>query len=362
MRTIQLPFYARLALILFSVVLVYVILVGAAGIFVPLTFALLFSVLLYPLAGFLETRFHFNRSLAAIVPIVGFLILLGCFVYFMAVQLVNFTEDLPMLRQRFGEIFFQLQRWISRELHITTRTQSAYLSKSSGSLVDSVAGSVKNVFYSLSTILLWIVFVIIFTFFMLFHRRLLNRFMLHLFKPGDRPKVSEILRETKLLINSYIQALLVEMVILSFVNSIMFVAMGIRYALLLGVMAACFNIIPYLGMYSSILITFLVTFANSGGNTALIAGLGLFCVHLIDSNMLMPRLVGRKVKMNPFITILAVLIGEFVWGVPGMFLFIPIAGIVKLICERVDSLEAWGILIGVEEKEIAPVKKGKDTA
>jgi predicted PurR-regulated permease PerM len=279
----------------------------------------------------------------------------------MAVQFVSFTDDLPMLRQRFGEIFSQLQHWISRELHITTKTQSDYLSRSSGSIVESAAGSVKNVFFSLSTILLWTIFIILFTFFMLFHRRLLNRFILHLFKPHDRTKVSEILRETKAMINSYIQALLIEMLVLSVVNSTLFLAIGIRYALLLGVMAACLNIIPYLGMYSSIFITFLVTFANSGANTALAASVGLFCVHLVDSNVLMPRLVGRRVKMNPFITILAVMIGEFVWGVPGMFLFIPIAGIVKLVCERVDSLEAWGILIGVEEKEPVPPQKAKQS-
>ncbi len=357
MRNLQLPFYVKLALVLLSVVLVYIIMVAAAGILIPLTFALMFSVLLYPVAGFLETRFKFSRSLASMLPILVSLLLLGFFVYFMAVQIVSFSEDLPMLENRFSEIFKELQRWISRELHITTRTQSDYLSKSSGSMVESVAGSLKNVVYSLSNILLWTIFIILFTFFMLFHRRLLNRFVLHLFKTDDRPKVSEILRETKILVNSYIQALLIEMLVLSIVNSTLFMIMGIRYALLLGVMAACLNIIPYLGMYTSIFITFLVTFANAGGNTALGASIGLFCVHLVDSNVLMPRLVGRRVKMNPFITILAVLIGEFVWGVPGMFLFIPIAGIVKLVCERVDSLEAWGILIGVEEKESKPVKK-----
>jgi len=97
-----------------------------------------------------------------------------------------------------------------------------------------------------------------------------------------------------------------------------------------------------------------VTFANSTGNMALEAGIGLFIVHLLDSNILFPRIVGGRVKMNPFITIVAVIVGEFVWGVPGMFLFIPITGIIKLICERVDGMEAWGLLIGVEEKEKKP--------
>jgi AI-2 transport protein TqsA len=129
---------------------------------------------------------------------------------------------------------------------------------------------------------------------------------------------------------------------------------------LLGVMAAVLNIIPYLGIYTAMALTILVTFANSTGNTAFAAGLGLFIVHVLDSNILMPRIVGARVKMNPFITIVAVIVGEFLWGIPGMFLFIPLTGIIKLVCERVEGLEAWAILIGVEEtpkkKKIANVK------
>ena len=140
--------------------------------------------------------------------------------------------------------------------------------------------------------------------------------------------------------------------------------MGIQYALLLGVMAAVLNIIPYLGIYTAIVLSMLVTFANSGGNMALEVGIGLFIVHLLDSNVLFPRVVGGRVKMNPFITIIAVIVGEFVWGIPGMFLFIPLAGITKLVCERVEGLEAWALLIGVDDVEKKPKRvkiKAADT-
>ena len=358
MRTIQFPFYVRLALVLFSIVLIYLILTAAAGIFIPLTFAFFFSVLLLPAATLLERRFHFSRSLAAMVIVVFATFLVAAFFYFVAVQFVSFSDDFPMLKTRFVDIFSSLQHWISYRLHITTRVQSDYLTKSASSMVESAAGSVKNVLFSVSTILLWTIFVILFTFFMLFHRGLLNRFILHLFSEQYRDKVSEITVETRALVQGYITALLIEMLVLSVVNSSLLLIIGIKYALLLGVMAAVLNIIPYLGMYSSILLSMLVTFANAGGGTAAEVGISLFCVHLVDSNFLMPRLVGGRVKMNPFLTILAVMVGEFTWGVPGMFLFIPLTGILKLIFERVDGLEAWGILIGIEEKE-KKVKKIK---
>jgi hypothetical protein len=95
----------------------------------------------------------------------------------------------------------------------------------------------------------------------------------------------------------------------------------------------------------------LVTFANNSAHQAMWVGIFLLIVHFIDANILMPRIVGSRVKMNAFVTIIAVIVGEYVWGVAGMFLFIPITGIFKIISSRVEGMKPWATLIGTEEKE-----------
>ena len=357
MRTVKLPFYARLALTLLAIVLTFFILRVADDIFIPLVFALLISILLYPLNRFFEQKLHFGRAAAAITSVLLFLSVLVSFIYFLVLQLIHFSEDFPLLRQRFQEMFGSLQHWMSFKLHINNHQQTDYINRSANGVLESVAHSLSNVFVSLTGTLLLFIFVIIFTFFMLYHRKLLMRFVLHLFSVEHRPKVSEVIIESKSMIYSYVFGLMIEMLLISIVNCTMFLIMGIQYALLLGVMAAVLNIIPYLGIYSSIVICMLVTFANSTGNAALGVGVGLFIVHVFDANILFPRIVGGRVKMNPFITIIAVIIGELLWGIPGMFLFIPITGIIKLVCERVEGLEAWGLLIGVEEVEKKHIRK-----
>ena len=345
------PFYLRLPLILLSAVLIYVILRTANGIFIPLTFSLLFAILLLPLSAFFEKRLHLGKAGSAMLAVSLLIIALSGFVYFLTLQFISFSDDFPMLRKRFNDIFTSFQHWLSSNLHITSFQQTDYLKKSASSIVESVAYSLSNVVFSITGILIWTILIFIFTFFMLYHRKMLKNFMLHLFSAGYRDKVNEVIIETKSMINSYILALLIEMALLSIVICTMFLIMGIKYALLLGMLAAVFNIIPYLGIYSAIIFSMLITFANSASGMAIEVGIGLAIVHLLDSNILMPRLVGGRVKMNPFITILAVLIGEFTWGVSGMFLFIPITGIIKLICDKIEGLEAWSILIGVEENE-----------
>jgi len=357
MDTIRFPFYARAALTLIALVLTCLILSVASNIFIPLVSGLLISILLYPINKFFEEKLHLGRTISPILSVFLFITLLFSFVYFLALQLIGFSSDFPMLRKRFLQMIDGLQQWLHYKLHINNYQQTDYLNKSMTGIFGALGHSISNLFVSVTGILFLTIFVLIFSYFMLYYRKLLKKFVLFLFRAEHQVKVSEVLMETKSMIYSYVFGLLIEMVLVSIVNCTMFLIMGIQYALLLGVMAAVLNIIPYLGIYTSIIITTLVTLANSNTNLALEAGGGLFIVHLLDSNILFPRIIGRRVKMNPFITILAVIVGDFLWGVPGMFLFIPVTGIIKMICERVEGLEAWGLLIGVEEVEKKPGKK-----
>ncbi len=359
MNSQKAPFYARLAYILISFVLTILLLEQGSGIFIPLVFALLISILLYPFNRFLEQKLRMGRGVAAMLSLVLFVTILTSFIYFLSIQMASFADNFPVMKSRFQAIFNDLHHWLSFKMHITRAAQNDYINRSAASIMENAAHSVSNVFLSISSIFLLAIFTFIFTFFMLFHRRLLMNFTIRLFSDQHKSKVTEVIFETKTMINSYVAGLLLEMVIMSIANSVLLLIMGVEYAVLLGVMAAVLNIIPYIGIYSATAFITLVTFANSGLNLAIEAGIGMLILHMIDSNMLMPRIVGARVKMNPFVTILAVIVGEYVWGISGMFLFIPIVGIIKLICERVEGMEAWAILIGVDEGVQRPKKKVK---
>jgi AI-2 transport protein TqsA len=277
--------------------------------------------------------------------------------YVLSIQLVSFSQDVPALQSRFMHLSNDAHQWVTERFKINNRQQTDYLNSSILSVIETAGKSVSSVLFTLSGLFFFVVFVLIFTFFILFHRRLLLRFTVQLFSVNNRPKVTEVIMETKMMINSYVVGLMIEMLIMSVANSAFLLLIGVKYAILLGVLAAVLNIIPYIGIYSAIGIIMLVTLANSSLALSLEAGVGMIVLHFIDANIMLPRIIGSRVKMNPFITIIAVIVGEFLWGIPGMFLFIPIIGIIKLICERVEGLEAWAILIGVDEDNPKRVKK-----
>jgi len=356
MNTVKLPFYARLALTLLAVVLILFLMQEGKTIFIPLLFALLGSVLLFPITRGLE-RIGLWRGVAAMISVLLFVILLGLFFYFLTLQIADFSKDLPRLQTRFMQMLQHIQYWIQRKYHVSTRDQMAYVNKNAGDWITTAANSVGNTFLSVSEIIIWGIFVIIYTYFMLFHRKLLMKFILGLFLDKQHDQVHEVIIETRSLINSYVIGLLTEMIIVAVVNSATLAIIGIPYALFLGVLAAVLNIIPYLGIYSATALSMLITFANGSGSQALAVGIVFLIIHFIDANILLPRIVGKRVKMNPFITIVAVVVGNLLWGIPGMFLFIPLTAIIKIISERVDGLKPWAILIGEDVKEPNTGKK-----
>ena len=78
---------------------------------------------------------------------------------------------------------------------------------------------------------------------------------------------------------------------------------------------------------------------------------------------LFPAIVGSKVRINALFTILGAVTGEMLWGIPGMFLAIPVIAIAKIIFDRIDSLKPWGMILGDErdEKQATPLVVQPDT-
>ena len=137
------------------------------------------------------------------------------------------------------------------------------------------------------------------------------------------------------------------------------VFIGIKYAILLALITGLFNIIPYLGIFTAMVISTVITFATAAVTAkVLLVLIVLIFTHLLDSNILLPMIVGSKVKINPLITVLGVVLGEMLWGISGMFLSIPVIAVLKIIFDRVESLKPWGILLGEEEK---PKKSREET-
>lgn len=348
MKSVKLAFYARLALILHALILILFLMHVGKTIIIPLFFALLISLALYPLCRQLE-KWGLHRGLSAAISVLLFVILIGSFVDILSHQVINFTHNLPELQKRFSDSLQDLSSWLFNTYHIDYQQQTDYLRKSTGGLEATAVSSLGATFIGVAEVFILTIFFLIFTFFMLYHRRLFKRFIMALFPAEELPKVNEVLASARTMINRYIIGLLTEMFLLIILLVATLAILGIKYALLISVLAALLNVIPYLGIYTAMGISMIITFANGTPSQALTVGIVFIIAHFLDANVILPRVVGGNVKLNPLITIIAVLTGKLVWGIPGMFLFIPLAAIIRIISEKVESLQPWAILMGEEK-------------
>jgi predicted PurR-regulated permease PerM len=171
-----------------------------------------------------------------------------------------------------------------------------------------------------------------------------------------------VLQESQMISQQYITGLLIELCIVFTMNTTGFLILGIKYAIFLALLSALLNIVPYIGMLIANAICIVVTLMSSKNPAdAIWVSIVLTAVQLVDNNILMPWIVGNKVKLNALAIILGVLIAGMLAGVAGMFLAIPALAVLKLIFERVDRLKPWSILLGdettAEEEMKNPVKR-----
>ncbi len=346
---LQLPFYIKLAFVLIILVVLTYVAVIAQKLIIPLCFSFLFSILLLPLCNFLENRLKFPRTLASMVAAMLFIFSLMYVLYLLGSQLASFSKDWPSLKTQLSGLMVNGQQWVAETFHIDAKKENAFINNTSDSLLHFNGAVVGKTLLSISSLVLFVVFVLIYTIFILCYRRLLVKVVVVTFTDKYFVLISEILTEVKQIIKGYIVGLFLEMLIISFLAAIIFLILGIKYVVVLAVLIGVFNLIPYVGIFTALFFSVCVTFATSDSKHALFVGISIVCIHLLDSNFIGPKIVGSHVNINPFLIILGVVIGEMVWGIPGMFLSIPLLAIGKVIFDKVEGLKPLGILLGEEE-------------
>jgi len=356
MNFIKLPFLLKLALAVISIIGIGYLIKLGQSILAPFFLAFLMAMLFLPLANFMERKLKFPRSVSTIVSVMMMLIILTGMIFFFGSQLSSFSRDLPHLSKQFNLVFHNLQNWVSQTFNVKIDEQFDYLDQGLAKLLSSSGVILGFTFGVFSTSLGFLAFFILFFVFILNYRRILNNFIVNVFNEKHKASVQEVVSEVRIMTKRYIIGLCLQVIIVSVLTTIVLTILGVKYAILLGVLTGLLNVIPYIGIAISLLISCFIAFATGTVSSCVYVAIGYVIVHVIDGNIVLPFVVGSKVKINALFSFIGILLGEHLWGISGMFLCIPAIAIIKIIFERVDGLKPWGKLLGEDEK---PNKKKK---
>ncbi len=350
------PFIVVMACCLFSLIAIVYVAIAGKEILAPFIFAILFSLLLLPVAKFFEKKCRFSRGIASLLAIIVLVVSIAGVGYFLGAELARLGDDWPQFKAQLDSSSEDLKTWVSHTFHITATKQKHMMNDATSNIVGTGTAIAGQTLLSLSSILLSLIFTYIFSFFFLLYRNLILRFLVHVFQGRNQEIVHDIIEQVQFIIRKYIIGLLLEMLIVAGFISLVFTLLGVKYALLLGVMTGILNLIPYLGIFTGLAISALITFATATSASSVIwVALTIFGTHVVDSNVLLPVIVGSKVKINAMITVMGVVIGELIWGIPGMFLSIPVIAVLKIIFDRVEAMKPWGLLLGEDDPKTEPL-------
>jgi predicted PurR-regulated permease PerM len=107
-------------------------------------------------------------------------------------------------------------------------------------------------------------------------------------------------------------------------NSLALLAIGIDYAILLGILGALLNVIPFIGGILSVTMPIIIAMVpKDSASYSILFSLMYMLIQFFDNHYITPKIVASKVKINSLMAVIVVLIGNAIWGIPGMFLAIP---------------------------------------
>ncbi len=346
-ETLKFPIYIKLAAVLFSLMGLFVTLYFGQEIIFPILLSLLFAIMLRPIVNFFIKRLRFPHFIAVVFTIIFFILIFFSIIYFISIQISDMANDWGKIKSNFFFHLEHFQQVIRDNFNLSKREQNEFITKATKDNFNSGKQIVGSTLISFADIILNATLIPIFTFLFLFYQNHFITFLGKLVKPENHKKLREVLIQIKIAVQSYVVGLVFEMIAVSVLTTIGLYLIGIEYFILLGIITGILNLLPYLGILVAGALSILVSLS---GSTDLSIVFGVIIVNvivqLIDNNILVPLFVNSKVQINAFVSIVGIIIGNVLGGITGMFLAIPIIAIIKVIFDRIESLEPWGYLFG----------------
>lgn len=318
----------------------------ASSFLIPLSVAVLIALMLVPVSRWLEKR-GLGRGFAS------FLSLLLVVVFFVGVfsivtyQVSSLAENWDQTKQQVTSTIEQIEAYMDRN-GVSTEWISQRLEKIS----ESSGSDIKNMLSATITTLGKFLLMLIYTYLLLYYRSRFKQFIQKLTPNKNSEETEDVVEQTSEIAQAYLFGKFLLIVILSVLYGVGFAVIGIKYAVVVAVIAGVLSIIPYFGNIIGGGLAILFALITSGSVNDIIGVLAVISVaQLLENYVLTPIVVGKRVDLNPFFTIMIVVLGGAVWGIPGTIVAVPYLGILKILFDHTPAMAPYAFLVGINEEE-----------
>ncbi len=313
--------------------------------FIPLFFGLFIAIVLYPVCKWLEGK-GWPKSLAITVSLLIVTLLIAVLILLLMLQLKAFSEDLPELQSKLNPAVQQMQQWVWEQFGISIATQAQWIENVPLNFGNNAATFLQGTLTTTVNTFFILFMVPVYTALFLYRRKTFVRFLELIVGEKYKPLLYSILHKTTHTYYKYIKGMILVYLIVGILNSIGLLAIGVKHAVLFGMLTAIMTIVPYVGIVISALLPISVAWITTGTIWAPLGVVAVFMfVQYLEANVIFPYIVGAQLNVNTWATLISIIIGGIIWGVSGMILFIPFVAIMKIVTDYIEDWKPLKVLL-----------------
>lgn len=346
----RIPLYIRFVFIALAIIIIFYALVVANFILVPLALGFLIAILLLPVSRFFE-NLGIARILAVILSILFVTIILTVVSFGIGMLIRNLARDIPQIGEKLLKVGKDLQSYFEEKFNVEPQLQFDYIKDSIGGIVQQGSEFFTYTLSATASAFTFGVILLLSAFFFIYYRNFFLEFLYKVFPESLHDKLSNLLLETKKAVTGYISGLLLMMLTVGTLNGLGLWILGIDYAILWGALSGLLAVIPYIGVTIGGILPMLYALIAMDSLLYPLGVIGVFgFVQFLEGNFITPNIMSNRVSLNPFAVIIAIFIGESIWGIAGIILFIPYLAILKNVLDEFESTKPFGFLLGNPSK------------
>ncbi|MGA2509855.1 MAG: AI-2E family transporter [Candidatus Acidiferrales bacterium] len=317
----------------------------ASTVLVTVLVAVLMAYFLDPVVTWLE-RMRVPRALGSLIVVLVTLAILAVLGYSLIERADQFGHDWPKYRAPLSAATLAVETRLENfEKHVSEIEPAPHPGEHVVAIAEShpVRDALVGRLNSLYVFILGATFVPFLVFFMLAAKRQVWHATMQLFPAGERTQVRDALADVTQVLRSYLMGTALVGLILILASWLFFWWLGLDFPFLTGLVSGLCNLVPYLGVILSWfppLLVGLKQFHTVGPFLGIFTMLTFF--HIVTANLLIPALVGWRVRLNALALTVALLFWGWMWGAMGLILAIPITAVIKVICDHVEGLQPVG--------------------
>ncbi|HCF64547.1 MAG TPA: AI-2E family transporter [Chitinophagaceae bacterium] len=332
-------------------ILATIVLYFSKALLVPVAFAGLLAMVMLPLNRWFEKR-KMKRVMAVLLSTFIFVAGFVCVIWLVSWQIGNVASDAFKMEGKLEEIIQSIQQMIKDKLGISQQMQEQMVQQNKEKGAATVGKGLVGVAGYLWTFIVDFVLVVVYLFLFLYYRAHIKKFILNVTQVNHKDKTEKALEQSTQVGQQYLTGLSLMILCLWVMYGVAFSIIGVKYALFFAILCGLLEMIPFVGNLTGTTLTVLFSLSQGADVRMVIAIIITYAlVQFIQTYLIEPLVVGAKVNINPLFTILVLVAGEMVWGIPGLVLAIPLLAILKIIFDHFEPLKPYGELIGEVKKK-----------